>query len=435
MDGAVVAAVESGSIAEQLGLQAGDRIIRINGGPFNDLIEFQFEWAGENVLLEIEKKNGDIEYYEIEKDYDEQLGAIFQQAVFDGLKQCRNRCLFCFVDQMPAGMRPGLYVKDDDYRLSFLQGSYITMTNLDDNDLARIVREHLSPLYVSVHTTVPDLRNKMLGNPQAGMIIETLRSLSREGIEFHTQVVLCPGLNDGQSLEQTYRDLSSIEGVKSMALVPVGLTRYREGLPEIKGYDQESSGRLIDWAEAKQVECKKRLGTAFVWPSDEFFLTAGRALPDAGYYEDYPQLENGIGMVRLFWEEFGGLKLPGKLNPPARFTLVTGVSGEYALRPVVERLNRIEGLTVDLKTLPNRFFGPTVTVTGLLTGSCLLDGLAGIDPGSRVVIPDVMLRAHEGEFLDDLTVSELVEKLKVNVITVPAKAKGLVDMLFMKMGR
>ncbi|MDX9872126.1 MAG: DUF512 domain-containing protein [Clostridia bacterium] len=424
---AIVAEVEEGSIAAELGLEQGDAIIAVNRRPLADLIQFQFEWSGEEVLLEIQKKSGERALFEIEKDYDEPLGAVFAQAVFDGIKVCRNQCLFCFVDQMPKGLRKTLYIKDDDYRLSFLQGSYITLTNLTEHDLQRIIEERLSPLYISVHTTVPELRVKLLGHPQAGQIVEQLTQLSRQGISFHTQIVLCPGINDGAALETTYRDLAKMEGVLSIALVPVGLTAHRQGLPVLARWQREEAGRIIDWAEEKQQEAKKVKGTHFLWPADEFYLAAGRDLPAYRKYEDFPQLENGVGLVRLFWREFSGIALPGKLTQPAKYICVTGESGAYALKPALKKLNAVGGLSVELKVVPNRFFGPSVTVTGLLTGTCLLNGLKDIPEDCRVLLPAVMLRETEDTFLDGLTLTDVEKKLGYGLAVIPALAQSLVN--------
>ena len=422
MNYAVITGVRDDSLAVAMGLQAGDRIVSVNNKPVRDLIQFQYEWAGEEVALEVEKKSGEREVYEIDKEYDEPLGAEFEQAVFDGLKVCTNKCVFCFVDQMPQDLRPSLYVKDDDYRLSFLQGSFITMTNLHAKDIERIKNEHLSPLYVSVHTTDPALRAKMLNNKAAGKILEIMKDLAASEIEFHTQVVLCPGLNDGAALEQTYRDLAALKGVKSLAIVPVGLTRHRGKLPALRMVDSASARQLIDWVSARQRECRKSRGTSFVWLSDEFYLLAGRDIPSYRFYEDFPQLENGVGMVRLLWEDFDRFPLPRRISPAREVIFVTGVSGRPAILPVIEKLNTVTGLRIHLITAINSFFGPTVTVTGLLTGRCLLTALSGIKPHSTVFIPSLMLRAQEGRFLDDLTPEEVGNMLQVNLEVVPVKA-------------
>ncbi len=424
---AVIAEVQNNSLAHELGLVPGDSIIKVNEHTVRDLIEFQYEWAGEEVLLEVGKKSGEPVIFEIEKDYDEALGVVFTQAVFDGLKQCRNKCIFCFVEQMPEGLRKSLYVKDDDYRLSFLQGSYITLTNLSKQALQRIKEQHLTPLYVSVHTTQPGLRVQMMGAPDAGDILKVLKELSGAGIEFHTQVVLCPGINDGDSLEQTYHELANIDGVRSLAVVPVGLTKYRDKLSHLDLVNRESAAEIVDWAAEKQQTGRLTKGSAFVWLSDEFYLTAERPLPSFGEYEDFPQLENGVGMARLLLHEFEKLDLPGKVNPAKEIVFLTGMSGAKVLLPIVDKLNTVQGLKITLLSAENSFFGASVTVAGLLTGTCLLSALRDIEKGSIVFIPAVMLRELDGKFLDDLSPRDIEKKLSIRLIPVPVSAADIVS--------
>ena len=433
MRGAEIIAVDAGTLAEELGLTAGDSIIKINQKSFTDLISFQWEWAAEEVLLEVKKKNGTCEVFEIEKDYDEPLGAHFKEAIFDKIRPCANKCIFCFVEQMPPQMRSSLYIKDDDYRLSFIQGNYITMSNLDKDDLSRIKREHLSPLYVSVHTTDPELRRKMMKNPRAGDILPIMEELSCAGIEFHTQVVACPGINDGKSLEKTYRDLSKLGGVLSLAVVPVGLTAYRHNLPEISLYEKEEANRLVEWVEKIQkIELAKR-GSRFIWASDEFYFLADLTIPSAEIYEDFSQLENGVGMVRYFWDQWQDLRLPFSMEPAQEIIFVTGKLGEKVLKPVIDRLNSIQGLKVRGLALTNTFFGPSVTVAGLLTGSCLLQGLKGLKKGSIVFIPEFMVQSGNGKFLDDLTPNDVAQTLGIQVVVVPVDAeKVLAKIMEMK---
>jgi len=423
---AVIAEITANSLAEELGLEPGDSIVSINGRSVRDLIEFQYEWAGEDAVLEVEKSSGELLAMEIEKDYDEALGVSFTRAVFGELARCRNKCLFCFVDQMPKGLRQSLYVKDDDYRLSFLQGSYITLTNLSKSMLERIKTQHLSPLYISVHATSGQVRAEMMGNPAAAGLLRILRDLAAAGIEFHTQVVLCPGINDGEVLEQTYGDLAALVGVKSLAVVPVGLTKYRENLPWLEAFTRESAMRIVDWAEEKQKRARTERGTAFIWLSDEFYLLAERGMPAFEAYEDFPQLENGVGMVRLLWDDFEKAALPERAVPPKKIIFLTGVSGTKALRPITDRLNTIQGLTITLLTARNMFFGPSVTVAGLLTGACLLDALQGVEKGSVVFIPKVMQRALSGQFLDGLRPEDVEKRLGVRLIPVQATAGDIV---------
>jgi len=423
MRGAEIIAVDAGSLAEELGLTAGDSIININQKNFTDLISFQWEWAAEEVFLEIKKRNGTNEVFEIEKDYDEPLGVHFKEAIFDKIRSCANKCIFCFVEQMPPRMRSSLYIKDDDYRLSFIQGNYITMSNLNKDDLFRIKREHLSPLYVSVHTTDPELRRKMMKNPRAGEVMQIMEELSCEGIEFHTQVVACPGVNDGKYLEKTYQDLSKLEGILSLAVVPVGLTVYRHNLPKIRLYEKEEAYRLVEWVEKIQkIELAKR-GSRFIWASDEFYFLADSTIPLAEIYEDFSQLENGVGMVRYFWDQWQDVQLPFSIEPAREIIFVTGKLGEKVLKPVIGKLNSIQGLKVRSLALINTFFGPSVTVAGLLTGSCLLQGLKDLKKGSIVFIPEYMVQSGNGKFLDDLTPNDVAQTLGIQVVVVPVDAE------------
>lgn len=425
MQGAEIIEIEAGSIAEALGLTLGDCITKINGKQFADLIEFQWEWAAEEILLEIKKVNGKMELLEIEKEYDEPLGAQFKEAVFDRIKPCANKCIFCFIEQMPKQMRSSLYIKDDDYRLSFLQGNYITLSNLRKEDIERIKQEHLSPLYVSVHTTDPQLRIKMMKNPQAGKTMEIMEDLSKEGIEFHTQVVACPGINDGEILEKTYQDLSKLTGVLSLAVVPVGLTIYRHNLPEIRLYQKEDARQLVEWLEKTQQREVKNRGSRFIWASDEFYLLADLPIPSAEAYEDYSQFENGVGMVRHFWEDWREVSLPLAVSSALEISFVTGRLGQRVLKPIVDRLNSLKGLKIKLVAIPNTYFGSTVTVTGLLTGSCLIQGLQDIKKGSIVFIPETLVQSGNGKFLDDLTPFDVAKTLGIELHVVPVEAQKI----------
>ncbi len=426
MNKAVIAETIPKSIAEEIGLEKNDMIIKINEKTVEDLIQFQFEWAGEEVSLHVKKNSGGEELYIIEKDYDEPLGAIFTQAVFDKVLLCQNKCSFCFVDQLPRGMRPSLYIKDDDYRLSFLQGSYITLTNLTDAEIKRIIQYKLSPLYISVHTTVLELRAALLENPKAKDILFQMKKMSDEGIKFHTQVVLCPGINDGNALEKTYQDLCAIGGVISIALVPVGLTSYRKKLTTLRSFKKEEAQNIIAWAEKKQNENILKNKKVLIWPADEFYIIAEKIPPSESVYEDFPQLENGVGMIRQFWAECDRISLPKALPQKREIVCITGNSGKYVLYKLIEKLNKVKNCSIELKTIENSFFGPQVTVVGLLTGKCLLEGLNGVAAGKDVLIPDVMTRGVKDTFLDGMEINEVAEKLKANIIVVPASASGIV---------
>jgi putative radical SAM enzyme (TIGR03279 family) len=423
--GLAVAAVEPDSIAEEIGVEPGDRIISVNQRPVNDIIDYRFLSADENILIRLEKPDGEKWELEIEKDFDEDIGVDFGPEGLGRTKRCGNKCIFCFVEQMPPAMRESLYVKDDDYRLSFLQGNFITLTNTGDGDLQRIISQRLSPLYVSVHTTHPDLRMKMMGNPGAGKILDIIRQLTLAGIEIHAQAVLCPGVNDGEELRKTVHDLTALwPGVRSLALVPVGITRYRKGLYPLHAYNKEQALEIIRMVEGWQNACVKAYGCPLVYAGDEFYLLSGLPVPQREKYADFPQIENGVGLVRLFQDSFSELErqLPVKLAAPLHVTLVTGKLAESILRPMVGRLNGIGNLKVELAGVENNFFGKTVTVAGLLTAGDIAaklksdweTPLAGARP-DLVVIPQVMLRSGEDIFLDNMTVSGLQEALGIEV--------------------
>ncbi|OPX90466.1 MAG: Radical SAM superfamily protein [Pelotomaculum sp. PtaB.Bin104] len=422
--------VKPESIALELGLEPGDRVIDINGHTLQDVIDFRFFEADESLTILVQKQSGDKWELDVEKDFDESLGIDFGQGGFGHTRGCANRCLFCFVDQMPPGMRPTLYVKDDDYRLSFWTGNFITLTNLSHNDLHRIAQQRLSPLYISVHTTNPALRERMLGNKRAGMISDQLKYLAKAGIEMHTQVVLCPGLNDEQELERTINDLAGLwPAVSSMAIVPVGLTRFRQGLYPLRPFTRDEETRLVHWVGEKQDEFLTRLGNPFVFASDEFYLSSGQKIPSVERYAGFPQLENGVGLTRLFWDEWEAVmtSLPREA-PGLKVTLATGRLGEQVLKPVVDRLNAIKGLEVAIKRVDNRFFGEEITVAGLITGEDLLVQLCPDEIGDLLVIPAVMLKRDSDIFLDGMTLTELREQMKVPV-AVAGGPRQLVDVL------
>ncbi|WP_407650040.1 DUF512 domain-containing protein [Desulfofundulus luciae] len=424
--GLVIERVAPGSIAAELGMEPGDRLVAVNGLPVEDILDYRFLTCEEELTLTLIKANGEEWLYDVEKDYDDDLGVDFAGGGLEPIRRCQNRCLFCFVDQMPRGLRPTLYIKDDDYRLSFTQGNFITLTNLRERDLERIIRLRLSPLYISVHTTSPALREKMLGHPRAGKIMEQLHRLARGGIEMHTQVVLCPGINDGVELERTVRDLVNLwPAVRSVAIVPVGLTRYREGLFPLRPFTREEAARVVEQVQTWQDHCLERCAHAVVFAGDEFYLLAERKVPPALRYDDFPQTENGVGLVRLFLDEWEKISrsLPRALPSPRRVTVATGVLAEGVLAPVAARLNEINNLAVELAVIPNRLFGPQVTVAGLVSGKDIVAALQCRNPGQTLILPAVMLRRPEQVFLDGMTVPELSSRLDRPVIVVDGPAE------------
>lgn len=422
--------VVTGSIAEEMGLEKGDRLTAINGAPVRDLIDFRYLEAEEILHVDITKAGGEEWVLEIEKDIDQDLGLDFGAGGFGRTIRCINKCVFCFVDQMPPGMRRTLYVKDDDYRHSFWNGNFITLTNLSKNKLKRIAMQRLSPLYISVHTTNPLLREKMLGSARAGLIMEQLRFLAEAGIEMHTQVVLCPGLNDAEQLDRTAADLSSLwPSVRSLAIVPPGLTRFRDSLYPLDVYNGEKARELIRWVHARQKAFINKLGHPFIFASDEFYLLAGMAIPVAESYDGFPQIENGVGLTRIFLDEWAEVEgsLPKEIAKQ-KFVLVTGVLGEKIIKPVAERLNKIAGLQVLVKTVENNFFGKQVTATGLVTGHDILNQVLPGEAGDLLVLPSVMLKKDEPVFLDNLSLAELAESIKAKVAVVAGPSQ-LVDVL------
>lgn len=418
--GGIIASVRPGSWAEQAGLRAGDVVRAVNGQHLQDVIDYRYLCADERVRLEVVRPDGAELLLEAEKDYGQDLGISFTAATFDGIRRCRNRCLFCFVDQMPGGLRPGLYVKDDDYRHSFLYGNYITLTGLREEDWRRIRRLRLSPLYISVHSTNPALRARLMGTPRAAPIMTRLAQLVEDGIHFHAQVVLCPGLNDGPELERTVRDLAGFyPAVESVAAVPVGLTAHREGLPPLRGYTGPEAGAVLAQVDALRTENLARLGEPLLYAADEFYVLAGRPIPPARYYGDFPQLENGVGMLRRFLDAAARAYrgLPRQV-PPRRVAVATGLDAAPFLQRVGEEVaRRVAGLEVRVVAVPNRFFGPRVTVAGLLTGGDLLEGLAGLrEEVTEILVPASMLAAGEEELLlDGRTLSDVRARLGVPV--------------------
>ncbi|MFM9046133.1 MAG: TIGR03279 family radical SAM protein [Cyanobium sp.] len=419
---AEVVGVEPGSIGEELGFQCGDRLLSINGIRPRDLIDLQILCGEEELTLEVEDSEGSHHRVELEKEADEGLGLVFREALFDGLKQCNNHCPFCFIDQQPPGHRRSLYLKDDDYRLSFLYGSYLTLTNLTAADWQRIEDQRLSPLYVSVHATDPELRSRLLVNPRGALLMAQLAWFAERRLQVHAQVVVCPGLNDGEALTRTLNDLAGFAGgdwpaVLSTAVVPVGLTRFRPPGDALRPVEPPCAREVIRRVEPLQEQFRQTLGSRFAWLSDEWYLLAGLPLPPRPSYEHLPQRENGVGSIRAFLEELhqATLALPGALPRPRRLSWVVGALVAGALQPVVDRLNGIEGLELLLHGLPSPYWGQELVVTGLLTGADLLQGLAGRDLGEELLVPTVMLRQGEPVFLDDTTLEEVARQLPVPI--------------------
>lgn len=386
--GAIVDSVLENSIAQELEITKGDEIVSVDGQKMTDMIDYNFYMKSELVTIELKRKNGEIEEIEIEKDFDEDLGIVFESAIFDRIKPCLNHCIFCFVDQQPKGLRDTLYIKDDDYRLSYLQGTYITLTNLTEKDKERIKRLHLGPFYVSVHTTNPELRVKMLRNPNAGKALDNLKWLRKNKIPFHAQIVLCPGINDGKELERTLSDLAKLKNtVLSTAIVPVGITQFRE--EKLKRVDSKCAKETIEIASKfKRVCC-----------SDEFFLLADEPIPPAKYYGNFCQLDDGVGALRLTYDDFKKLNLPKSVSKPYKIIFACSYAAKNMLQKVAKKLSKIKNLTVEACPVKSNYWGEDITVAGLITTDDLIAAVKDIDCDA-VIIPTVMLRPYSEDFLD-----------------------------------
>lgn len=430
----VISKVYNNSIAEEIGIEVGDVLISINGQRIQDIIEYKFLISDEYLEVEIQKINREIYIYEIEKDYDEDLGIEFSNPIIDKAKSCRNKCMFCFIDQLPKGMRDTLYFKDDDSRLSFLQGNFITLTNMTDEDINNIIKYRISPINISVHTTNPELRVKMLSNKNAGKLYDTMKKLYDANIEMNCQIVLCPGVNDKDELKRTLEDLSHFYPyVNSAAVVPVGLTKHREGLFELDIFNKESSKELINQIREIQSMYLNKLGTRFVFLSDEFYIIGDEKLLDYDEYEGFIQLENGVGLMCKFESEVHDYikNLPkNKLKSSKKVSIATGSSSYEFMKKIASYImNNISGLDIIVYKINNVFFGETITVSGLITASDIVSQLKDKDLGENLFIPRSMLKADEEVFLDDITLEGLSKKLNIDVVPCNVEAKDFIDKL------
>ncbi len=429
----VIASVDRRSSAERSGVRPGEKLIAINGHPVVDVLDYRFFGYDRNPELELEEPGGERRVVRVRKPEGEDLGLNFDTYLMDKARSCANNCIFCFVDQMPPGMRKSLYFKDDDARLSFLMGNYITLTNLSQRELQRIIDLRISPINVSVHTTDPELRARMLCHKRAGDSIAVMRRFAQAGITMNCQIVACPGINDGPALERTLGDLAEMApAVSSVAIVPVGLTKYREGLYHLEPYTAEQAGAVIDLVEAFGRRQMEKSGSTFAWCSDEFYLLAGRDLPEKSYYEDMNQLENGVGMLRLLTSqaELALEDVPGDLAPRS-CTIATGAAAAPFVREILEKaMVACPALRGEVRPIRNDFFGETITVSGLVTGGDLIAQLKETNLGQRLLIPSNMLRSGERVFLDDVTVDQVEKELAIPVQIVEAEdGFALVDIL------
>ncbi len=440
--------VESGSIAEEYGIEPGDSLLSVNGNTIEDVFDYRYLIREEFVTLVVRKGIHSEEFLamnlledepedwelEIEKDPSEDLGIEFESGLMDEYRSCRNHCIFCFIDQMPKGMRQTLYFHDDDARLSFLQGNYITLTNMSDHDIDRIIRYHLEPINISFHTMNPELRRKMLHNRFAGDVFSKITRLKEAGIEMNGQIVLCKGINDGQQLDYSLEQFEQyLPQLKSVSVVPVGLTKYREHLPKLESFQAEDAGKVIDQIRRWQDYYMERYGTHLVHASDEWYILAGRQMPEEESYDGYLQLENGVGMVRLLMDQVREtLNIPtdrSKISamPPRHVTIATGVLAAPVMKLLMKEITSVyTQVKAEVVPIINHFFGEKITVSGLITGKDLVSQLRGRDLGDYLLLPVNMLRSNEMVLLDDMTVADIEESLQTKVIIVESDGQSLV---------
>ncbi|MCM1262491.1 MAG: DUF512 domain-containing protein [Butyrivibrio sp.] len=430
----IVKTVYPDSIAQEMGIEEGDVILKINNNEIRDIFDYQYLIQDEYIEVLVRKKGGEEWLLEIDKEYDEELGVEFENGLMDEYRSCRNKCIFCFIDQMPKGMRDTLYFKDDDSRLSFLQGNYVTLTNMVDDDIGRIIKYHLSPINISFHTTNPELRCRMLNNRFAGEALKHVKRLYEAGITMNGQIVLCKGINDGAELERSIADLYEyMPQLESVSVVPVGLTDYREGLFELEPFTKEDAVCVLECIHRWQEKIYKEHGTHFVHASDEWYIMAGEELPEEGRYDGYLQLENGVGMLRLMLNEFDEAMAEFSCGAQTQYeggevSIATGqLAYPYIKKMADTMMQRFPQLDIHVYAITNNFFGRLITVSGLLTGQDIISQLKDKKLGERLLLPQNVLRSGEDYFLDDITVSEMEKALQVKVDIVKSSGHDFVE--------
>lgn len=428
----IINKVYDGSIAEELGIEIGDLLVSINDQPIRDIIEYRFLLSEEYLEVEIENKYGEMYLYEIEKDYDEDLGIEFSNPIIDMAKSCRNKCMFCFVDQLPDGMRETLYFKDDDSRLSFLQGNFVTLTNMSEDDIDNIIKYRISPINISVHTTNPELRQKMISNKFAGKVYSIMKRLAEAEITMNCQVVLCPGINDGEELRRTVYDLIKLYPyVNSIAVVPVGVTRYRDNLPNLEIFDNERANSTIDQIHKIQKELLEKFGTRFVFLSDEFYIVADRDMLDYDDYEGFLQFEDGVGMIRKMGtevKEYLNALPSNKTVKEKKVSIATGHSAYEFMKDLAELvMEKYPCIDIHVFEIKNKFWGETITVSGLITAKDIVEQLGDENLGEALYITRSMLKADEEIFLDNITLEELQDIMKIKIIPCLNEGKDFID--------
>lgn len=425
------------SIAEEVGIEVGDILLSINDTVIDDIIDYRFLAADEEITLQVQKASGEIWDIEIEKDYGEELGLEFGGGIMDKAKSCSNKCVFCFIDQLPKGMRETLYFKDDDSRLSFLQGNFVTLTNMKEEDIDRIIKYHISPINISVHTTNPELRVKMLTNRFAGEIYERMERLAKNGIMMHAQIVCIPDMNDGKELEKTINDLYKLyPQVNNVAIVPIGITKYRENLHKVKTFTKETSKETINLVKKLQYKFYKEVSEPFVRLSDEFYLVANEEIPDTDFYNGYSQIEDGVGVTRYFRESINSQLSELDLSKKGEYTVVTGDLAYNEVKSAMASItSKNEKIKITVEKVLNKYFGETITVSGLLTGTDIINHLKNNIKTPYLIMPDNMFRRgyelapEEYIMLDDVTIPMIEEALGVKVIPCDYSGDGFIELL------
>jgi len=424
--------IKKESTAAKIGLKAGDQLISINGKKIKDYIEYNDFISSYNFQMEVKKINGSIKKYDIKRTYDEEMGIEFEGIVFDGLKKCTNKCIFCFIDQQPDNLRSTLNLKDDDYRFSFLQGSYITLTNLDMIDFKKIVKYHMSPLNISIHTTDPELRKYMMKNPRAGNIIKDLDYLTENGIDFNAQIVLCPGINDGKKLDESIQSLAKyFPNILSLSVVPVGLTKYKN--KKLRTYTSQEAENIVNQINNWQKILKDKYGENFLFASDEFYLMSKIDIPSYRSYNNFLQLENGVGLTRIFRDQYQKIKddfidsIKKKKNNE-EYVLITSLLGKKAIKYIIDDINEsLFNINIEIKIVENKFFGETITVTGLLTAQDIGERISGIS-AKNIIIPSITLN-EKGLFLDQVSIDNFKNDFKNKNIFVCDNIKDIMEVL------
>ncbi len=426
----IIESVEAKSPAYKAGIKAGDTLLSINGNDIMDVLDYRFHQSNKKLTLSIINEKGKIKNKRVKKGEYDELGLNFATYLMDNKHACRNKCIFCFIDQMPKGMRESLYFKDDDSRLSFLFGNYITLTNITEHEIDRIIKMHISPINISVHTTNPDLRVKMMTNKNAGNALSIINRFNDAGIKINCQMVLVPEYNDGDELIRTLTDLTKLENAECIAAVPVGLTKHRHGLTKLKPFDKENAAKTIDIINRFGEECLKKYGSRRVYAADEFYIKAEREMPDASFYGDFLQLDNGVGLwASLKQETDDAIKLCDyKLETKRKISIATGKAAYPLITEIIDKMTKKwDNLSCRVYAIKNDFFGPLITVAGLVTATDIIKQIAKEDLGEKLLIPEVMLRNERDMFLDSITVTELSQRLNTEIRIVNVDGYDLVD--------